>query len=278
MRKVAMLAIVTVASAFSAPVSMAQALPSDISASKVLRVATNTGYPPLESRDPATNKLVGFDIDLVAAIAKILGVSVEYQESAFDQMTPSLQTGRVDMIISGFYDLPRRRVIFDFLDYLEAGPQLFGLQSDTATKTLTDVCGQTITTGRGTSYPEAMRTWSDKNCVAAGKQPVAVQTETDFGQELSSLKQGRVVAVVNGMQVIPTVMEREPATYRIIGPPISSALIGMAFSNQDPTLLRAFQFGLQQVVADGQYAALLKKWKIEFSAYPDATVNAGKQP
>ena len=255
-----------------------QALPPDIAKSKVVRAALNTGYPPLEVRDPATDQPVGFDIDLAAAMAKILGVTMEYQDGSFEQMTPSLQSGRVDMIISGFYDIPRRRPLFDFIDYLRAGAQLFGLSSNTAIATLTDLCGQTITTGRGTSYPETARVWSEKNCVAAGKPPFTIDTETDFAQELSSLKQGRAVAVVTGLEAIPTVMQREPDTYRTLGPPISSALMGMAFAKDDPTLLNAFLFALKQTVADGQYAALIKKWKLDFSAYPDATINAGPQP
>ena len=255
-----------------------QALPPDIAKSKVVRAALNTGYPPLETRDPATNQPVGFDIDLAAAMAKILGVTMEYQDGSFEQMTPSLQSGRVDMIISGFYDIPRRRPFFDFVDYLRAGAQLFGLKSNTEITTLADLCGKTITTGRGSSYPETARVWSEKTCVAAGKSPLVINTETDFAQELSSLKQGRADAVVTGLEAIPTVMEREPDTYRTFGPPISSALMGMAFQKDDPTLLNAFQFALKQVIADGQYAALIKKWKLDFSAYPDATINAGPQP
>ena len=89
--------------------ALAQNLPPDIASSKVVRVALNTGYAPLETKDPTTGNPVGFDIDLALAMAKVLGVKIEYQDGSFEQMTPSLQSGRVDMIMSGFYDIPRRR-------------------------------------------------------------------------------------------------------------------------------------------------------------------------
>jgi len=261
-----------------APAVFAQKLPPEIEASKIVRAGLNTGYPPLEVKDPATGEPIGFDIDLHAAMAKILGVKIEYLDGSFENMTPALQSGRVDMIMSGFYDIPRRRPFFDFIDYLKAGAQFFGLQSNTDIKTLTDLCGQTITTGRGSSYPATVATWSEKNCVAAGKPPVTVNTETDFGQELSSLKQGRAIGVVTGLEAIPTVIAREPDTYRTFGPPISFALMGMAFQKDDPTLRDAFHFALKQTIADGTYAALIKKWKLDFSTYTDATINAGPQP
>src|SRR5215210_6413057 len=96
----------------------AQTLPDEMAKSKVLRVALNTGYPPLEMRDPKTNEFIGFDVDLARAIGKVLGVSVEHQDGAFEAMTPALQSGRVDMIMSGFYDTPKRRPMFTFVDYL----------------------------------------------------------------------------------------------------------------------------------------------------------------
>lgn len=89
--------------------AIAQTLPPDIAASKIVRAALNTGYAPLETKDPSTGDPVGFDIDLALAMAKVLAVNIEYQDGSFEQMTPSLQSGRVDMIMSGFYDIPRRR-------------------------------------------------------------------------------------------------------------------------------------------------------------------------
>src|SRR3954471_10193276 len=80
----------------------AQTLPDDVAKSKVLRVALNTGYPPLAMRDAKTNEVIGFDGDLAKAIGKVLGVTIEHQDGAFEAMTPALQSGRVDMIMSGF--------------------------------------------------------------------------------------------------------------------------------------------------------------------------------
>ncbi|MDG2570864.1 transporter substrate-binding domain-containing protein, partial [Vibrio parahaemolyticus] len=83
---------------FAAP-SHAADLPDRIKKAGKIVVATMPNYAPITFKDPATNKLSGFDIDLGEALAKELGVGIEWQEIAFAQMIPSLQTGRVDIAL-----------------------------------------------------------------------------------------------------------------------------------------------------------------------------------
>ncbi|HEY0911167.1 MAG TPA: ABC transporter substrate-binding protein [Bradyrhizobium sp.] len=273
------IATLLVAACLLAPLSArAQALPADIAASKTVRVALNADYPPLELRDAKTNELAGFDIELGNAMAKVLGVKLDWQDGAFEQMTPSLQSGRADMIMSGFYDLPKRRGNFDFIDYLRAGAQFYVPKANTEIKAATDICGQTVTTSRGTNFPDTTKAWSDKNCVAAGKPPLTVITDTDLGQQLSNLKQGRAIAAVQGLEAVPTIVAMDGDAYRPLGEPFSSTLMGIAFTKADPTLRDAFVFALKQVIADGTYAALIKKWKLDLSAYTKVTLNEGPAP
>lgn len=256
----------------------AQELPQRIASAKVVKVALNSGYPPMEMRDPVTNEFIGFDIDLGAAMAAKLGVTIEYLDGAFEAMTPALQSGRVDMIMSGFYDTPKRREIFDFINYLRAGAQFYTLESLPELQTLTDLCGKTITTSCGTSYPDTVKAWSDANCVAAGKAPIEVIVDTDLGQQLTNLKTGRAVAAVQGLEAVPTIVQTEPGMYRPLGEPFSAALMGIAFLKEDTQLRDAFHWALKEVIADGTYDALIAKWKLDLSTYKDTTINAGPQP
>jgi polar amino acid transport system substrate-binding protein len=262
----------------STGVSEAQKLPDDIAASKVIKVAVNSGYPPMEMKDDKTGELTGFDIDLMAAMAKVLGLKVDYQDGAFEAMTPALQSERVNMIMSGFYDVPKRRPMFTFIDYLRAGAQFYTLISLPEIKELTDLCGKTITTSRGTSYPDTVKTWSDKNCVSTGKPPIDVIIDTDLGQQLTNLKTGRAVAAVQGLEAVPTIVDMDTTLYRPLGKPFSSTLMGMAFLPEDTTLRDAFAFALKKVIADGTYDELIKKWKLDLSPYKDVSFDAGPVP
>ena len=260
-----------------ASTASAQALPPEIAKSKVVRVAIEAAYPPLEVRNTA-GELEGFDIDLIRAMGKVLGVTIEHQDGAFEQMTPSLQSGRVDMIMSGFYDTPKRRAMFDFIDYLKAGAQFYSLADNKEVQKLEDLCGKTVSSVRGTSYPDTIKAFSDKIC--AGKEPITVILDTNLGQQITNLKTGRIVAGVQGLEAVPTIVQTEPGTFMILGEPISLALMGMAFNKgeNDVVLRDAFVSALKHVIADGTYDLLIKKWKLDISSYKDVSVNAGPQP
>src|SRR4051812_37039695 len=120
--KPVLLALAVVALATPA---LAQDVPDRMKKAGKLVIATMPNYPPITYKDPATSKLMGFDIELGEAIAKELGLTPEWQEIAFAQMLPSLQTGRVDMVMAGMSDLPVRRETADFVDYMKSGPQFY---------------------------------------------------------------------------------------------------------------------------------------------------------
>src|SRR6201984_985916 len=107
-------------------------LPEQIKQAGTLRLTVNSTYAPMEYRDPASNELVGLDIDLANELAKRLGVKIVWSETAFAELIPSLQTKRADFIISGISDRASRRETADFVDYLTTGPQFFVLAENAA--------------------------------------------------------------------------------------------------------------------------------------------------
>jgi polar amino acid transport system substrate-binding protein len=63
-------------------------VPGDIQSAGVIQVASDATYPPFESvRDGV---VVGLEPDLAKAIGDVLGVRVEFVNSSFDAIIPSL--------------------------------------------------------------------------------------------------------------------------------------------------------------------------------------------
>src|SRR6266568_7735341 len=137
-------ALVAIASARAAE------LPPEIKQAGTLKLTVNSTYAPMEYRDPASNELMGLDIDLANELAKRLGgLKIVWSETPFAELIPSLQTKRADFIISGISDRSSRRETADFVDYLTTGPQFFTLMENTA-KSPTDLCGKKAGTTRST--------------------------------------------------------------------------------------------------------------------------------
>lgn len=260
----------------SAP-AMAADLPEPIRKAGAFRLSVNAIYPPMEYKEPGTDKLVGLDIDLGDAIAQRLGVKIQWQESAFEQLVPSLQTGRTDFILSGLSDLPARRESMDFIDYMRSGAQFYILASSAAQEPL-DLCGKRVGTSRSTSFPAEITRWSEANCEKAGKPPIQVVPAESTADARGQLKQGRIDAAVQGMETLPYVMTLEPNMYRPIGTPISTVYQGMAFRKADTALRDAVSATLAAMIADGSYGRIMAKWNLPGSAMGGVMLNGEKRP
>ena len=176
--------------------AMAVELPPEIAKQGSIKVAIVPNYPPMEFRDPATNALTGFDVELGEALGRKLGVKIAWQETSFDQMMPAIATGRVDAILSGMTDLASRQDTATFVDYLRNGPRFFAQQSRAAEfKDMTAVCGKRVGASRRTSFPKHIAAWSDAHCGGDAIQFVGTEGSADARTQL---KQGRLDAAVQG--------------------------------------------------------------------------------
>ena len=98
---------------------------------KTYVVATDAAFPPMEFVD-ANKNIVGFDIDLMNAIAKAMGFEVEYKNTAWDGIFAGLESGDYDAIISAVTIRDDRKAKYDFSEpYINAGQAIVVMADDT---------------------------------------------------------------------------------------------------------------------------------------------------
>lgn len=257
-------ALITLAAIVAATAVQAEGLPDRIKSAGKVVVANQPNYPPMEYKDPATNTLMGVDIDLGVALAKQLGTTVEWADIGFEQMISSLETGRVDLIHSGMSDLPKRRDTLDFVDYMKSGAQFYTSAARAQEfKTPADFCGKTVGMSRRTSFPDETAKWSAANCEAKGLPAIKVVGTEGSADARAQLKQGRVDGAVQGSETLPYLMTLEKNTYAIVGEPITAVYQGIAFSKKDPALRDAYAGALKAIMASGEYKAVFAKHGLE---------------
>lgn len=102
----------------------------------VLKVATSPDYPPFEFRATINGKSedVGMDIEVAKQIAKDLGVKLKIMNMDFGSTLVAVQTGKVDMAITGVNPTEERRQSVDFSDIYYNGGQSFLIQKKDAKK------------------------------------------------------------------------------------------------------------------------------------------------
>jgi polar amino acid transport system substrate-binding protein len=251
-------------------------LPDRIKKAGKIVVATMPNYAPITFKDPATNKLTGFDIDLGEALAKELGVTIEWQEIAFAQMIPSLQTGRVDLALAGMSDLPGRREIVDFVDYMKSGAQFYTSPAMAANiKTPEDLCGKKVGASRSTNWPRQITEWSQANCVAKGKPAIESIGTEGSADARTQLKTQRIDAAVQGNETLPYFQSQEPNTYVLIGEAFTTSLSGVPVLKTETQLRDAVKEGLERLQQKGVYDEILKKYGLQANKLSPIGINQG---
>ena len=244
-----------------ASAASAEGMPEKYKTSGKVVVANQPNYPPMEYVDPATNTLMGVDIDLGLALAKHLGISVEWADIGFEQMVSSLETGRVDMIHSGMSDLPKRRDTMDFVDYMKSGAQFYTSAARAGEfAAITDFCGKTVGMSRRTSFPDEAKKWSDANCLANGKPELVVVGTEGSADARAQLKQGRLDGAVQGSETLPYLLTLEPDTYAVVGEPFTAVYQGIGFAKDATDLRDAYAAALAALIASGEYKAIFDKY------------------
>lgn len=247
-------------------------LPEAIRQAGALNASVNAIYPPMEYKDPTSGQLTGLDVELGEALAKRLGVRIVWSESAFEQLMPSLQTGRADLIISGLTDRVSRHEVADFVDYLKTGAQFY-VQAGSAAKSETDLCGKRVGTSRSTSFPAQIAAWSKAHCESMGKPAIEVVNAESTVDARSQLRQGRIDAAVQGSETIPYAFANEPNTYRVLGAPFTSGYQGVAIKKGETALRDAVADALRALIADGSYKAILAKYNLQGNAMAEPVIN-----
>ena len=83
---------------------------------KLLKVGSDTTSPPMESIDPATGQVVGFDVDVVNAVCAKINCQAEFVTTGWDGIFAALDQGSFDLVASGVSITEERKKAMDFSD------------------------------------------------------------------------------------------------------------------------------------------------------------------
>jgi cyclohexadienyl dehydratase len=74
-----------------------------------LRVGMTGDYLPFTYFDKATSNFRGFDVDMAEALGKVLGVKIEYVQTAWPGLAGDFEADRFDIAMGGISITPERR-------------------------------------------------------------------------------------------------------------------------------------------------------------------------
>jgi polar amino acid transport system substrate-binding protein len=254
--------------------AVAALLPADVRRSGTLRVGSSIGFPPGAYYPNGPDKApAGQDIDLADAVAKVLGVRLQRQDASFETILPALGSGKYDVGTGNFGVTTERLRTIDFVTYVNDGQGFAVKKGSTALKKVTDLtqlCGLTVGTGAGTTF-ETTLTAHKGVCAKAGKKPYDVKVYSENAATLTALQQGRIdviMSTINGLRY----QASQPAAQTTFLGEYHRLDVGFAFKKGSP-LTKAFQAAVNELIKDGTYARILKKWGTSASAIETSRIN-----
>lgn len=239
-----------------------------------VRAGIYPNYPPLDMRDPATNQLAGFDVELGTLLAAHMQRPLEWTETSYTELISSVKTGRIQIFFNGMFDTPERQAQIAFVDYLRSGSQFLTLPSSPY-KTPASLCGKKVGISRLTSAPDTFKRWNDAVCVKGGMAAAEYVPAENSIDARMQLRQGRTDAVMMDSLTIPFVIQQSGGQFVTVGDPLEFNLMGIGVSKTDTALQQEVAKAMQLAIDDGSYAKLLTKWHLSASsAVPKVTLNA----
>lgn len=215
-----------------------------------LSIALSGVFPPFSFVDDS-NKVVGFDVDIGSEIARRLKVEPNVVTTAWDGIIAGLVTGRYDTIIGSMGITEERKKAVDFVGpYYRSGLGLF-VKKGATVKGLDDLEGKTL----GVTLGETSEKW------AREQNRFTVRTYKGLPEMLLDLSSGRIDGVIaDDVPVLVAISRSDAQVEQIADDRLPRYDIGIAVRKNNPELAAAMQKALDDMMADGTYEAISKKW------------------
>lgn len=219
---------------------------------KTLKIGCNADFAPFEFQDVSGKEYVGFDMDIIRAVAKEMGYKAEIQNINFDGLIPALEAGNIDVIISGMTinDTRKQKVSFS-APYYKSGLTIIVKKDNNNIKKFADLSGKKVAVQIGTTSAAEVKKING----------VVVKEFNSSADTFMELKAGGVDAVVNDRPVNDYyIMKSGEKDVRALDELLTAEDYGIAVSKKNPELLKKVDEALSKIRKNGEYDKIYKKW------------------
>lgn len=248
---------------------IAALVPANIASTGKLIIGVNVPYAPNEFKNSA-GEIIGFDVDLMNAVGKVLGLTPEFRESQFDTIIPSVQAGTYNVGMSSFTDTKEREKTVDFVTYYTAGVQW--AQQKGAGIDPNNACGKRVAVQTTTYEDTDEIPAKSKACTDAGKPAIQkVQFESQ-DEATNALVLGNVDAMSADSPVTAYAIKKSNGKLEAAGAVSESAPYGYPVA-KGSELGQALQKAVQYLIDNGQYKTIAANWGLEEGMIPTSVIN-----
>ncbi len=209
------------------------------------------GGAPYEFQDPTDpSRIIGFEVDIVNAIGRILGRPTQFVQNQWDGLVPGLGAGNYDMIVSGLEITPDRSRVINFSrPYYLTFEQLTVRSNDGAIRSLEDCRGKSVGTLKGSLAQRMLESRADIRVLSYDGQINAYEDLSNG--RLDAVLMDHIIALYN----VPALRD-----LKMVGAPVGQLEYGIGMRKSDTALLADVNRALGEMIASGEMRRILDDW------------------
>jgi polar amino acid transport system substrate-binding protein len=211
------------------------------------------GGAPYEFQDPRNpGAIVGFEVDLVQALGRILGQPAEFVQNQWDGLIPGLQSGNYDMVVSGLEITPDRSQVVSFSRPYYVTYEQLAVRVDTNDlRSLEECSGRRVGSLRGSL---AERILNARLGIRVSSYDGQINAYEDLANgRLDAVLMDHIIALYN-VNVLPGL--------KLVGPPVGYLEYGIAVRKEDTRLLEQIDAALARLIGSGDLRRILEDWNL----------------
>ena len=220
---------------------------------EILKIGSETVYPPFEFLDSNTGKYAGFDIDLIDEVAKRAGFEPKIFSMGLDGLIPALMAGSIDVAVSALTITAERAAKVDFTrPYYESGLSIM-THVDNDVKGAKDLEGKVLCAEIGSSGSVYMSK-------LAG---VKIRTFNSAAEAFLEINQKGCYAIVNDKPVNEYFLTQKASKnlkLKEVPGVLAAENYGFAVQKGNDKLRARLDKALDDIRADGTYDRIHQKW------------------
>ena len=222
-----------------------------------LKVVTEATFAPFEFTEDGNEEIVGFDVDMMNAIAESQGLEIEWVNMEFDSLIPALESKQGDIICAGMNKLAGDRA-----EKVDFGETYFESDLMLLVKSDSDLTGidavtpdMKLASQIGTTGGDEVQKMKEEGKIADG---VVLNQWTDCYMQLQN---GDVQGVIVDKPVGEAYLNSHSDIAKFVGDKFGEhEEFAFAVQKGNTELLDKLNAGLAELKENGTYDELVAKW------------------
>ncbi|MER7572522.1 ABC transporter substrate-binding protein [Streptomyces sp. NPDC126514] len=257
--------------------AIADRVPEEIRKRGTLEVVNSSGSAaPLTFYATDNKTVIGVEPDIASLVADVLGLKLHLNPVSWENIFVGLDSAKYDVGFSNITVTEERKEKYDFATYREDNLG-FEAKKGSGLKVSgpADVAGLTVAVSSGTNQEKLLVEWSKEN-EKAGREPVDIKYYQNDSDTYLALQSGRIDVYLGpnptaAYHAASTGKTEVIGTYSGAGATLQGLIA--ATTKKDSGLAEPLADALNEVIDNGTYAKVLKRWGLSDEAVTASEIN-----